>query len=600
MLGIWNRLRKMSIRQKMMISVIFCLISPSIISSQVSDYLTGDVLREQAATYAKESLDVANLYVTDLIKSMVYITNNIQFDNQSVSLLKKLGKTPTNPAQMVIDGQTFTNRLETLTFSKDNMFITVLLPNGSFFTNYSGAEFDPLNFASEPWFSELDKMTEYDIYWVGVHPNYLQFHSKKSPYLLTLARVLKSEDAKPYAYIILSVEEQQIADFFNKYASSQKMILINSAGTVMASPDSRDLGKPFAYYRTIEERSKAHFFLTDNHEVILLNEDIPFSGWRLVSLLPYQNAIEKIQHIRRNDHTVQLAFVLVFVIVLFLLIRRITKPMMALVRVATSVKTGSLHLRANIPGSDEIARLGQVFDQMLDQIELMIQQITEEQTRKRKLELELLQAQINPHFLFNLLNSIRMRISLNGDRESAGIVSSLSKLLRMTINRNNEFQPVHIEVDTVRHYVKLMNFRHNQKIQYEERIASDVLLMEIPRFTIQPLIENAFIHGLNQKYGNIILSIWKEKAFLIISVKDDGVGIVKENMDAIMNSLHRNSGDSTSRVSGIGLKNIHDRMKLIYGPLFQMQIRSDLEQGTDIVLRIPLTDSEREGSSCTK
>jgi len=580
-------IRSFSLRQKLMISIVLCLIAPPLIAINVSNYLTKDVLREQAVTFAKESLDVANLFVTDLINSMVYITNNIQFDNESTTLLKKLGQSPRDSAEMVLKGPVLTNKLETLTFSKDHMYITVLLPNGAYFTNYAVSEFNPVKFFQEPWFSQLDQMTEYDINWVGVHANYIQSGSKSSPYMITIARVLKASDSKPYAYVILSSEEQHITDFFKKYLPSQRMGLLDSNGKVLASFNDNEIGKAYPYYPAVLNQSESDFPLVDN-QFILLSENLPFSKWKLVSLVRYQNAVGEIQRIRKNDYLIQISFLIIFIILLFWLVNRITKPMIVLVRVASHVKNGSLNHRANIRGSDEIGRLGQVFDQMLDQISAMIAQIKEEQSRKHLLELEVLQAQINPHFLFNLLNSIRLKTSIKGDEESADIISSLSKLLRMTINRNNEFQPVHVEVDLVRHYVKLINYRHNQKVQFEESIASNVLLEELPRFTIQPLIENAFIHGLSQKHGTIILSIWREDIYLVISVEDNGVGIMQETMNEIRKSFRREKKESLARASGIGLKNINERLAIIYGPLFQMDIQSDPHKGTQVILKLPL------------
>jgi len=586
---IFKLLAKLSLRQKIMLSIIACLIAPPFIAVQVSNYFTRDVLREQAAINARESLDVANLYVTELINTMIYMTNNVQFDNEMTTIMKKLGQEPLDPALLVLDGKQITSKLETLVFSKNHMYISVLLPNGAFFTNYSGSEFNPLQFRSKAWFSQLDQLSAYDIHWEGIHPNYIQSRSQASPYMVTMARVLKSGNAKPYGYIVLSAEEQMISDFFNKYAPHQKMTLVDSTGKVLSTSEKQLIGTQLPYFETVDQLQTTNLVL-DNEEYIVLNKSLSFSDLHLISLVSYQNAIERIQNIRSNDYWVQFVFLVLFIICLFLIISRIMKPLVVLAKVARDVKLGNLNVRANIGGFDEIGRLGQVVDQMLDRIEGMIKQITEEQTRKRKVELDLLQAQINPHFLFNLLNSIRIKIRMRGDRESADIISSLSKLLRMTINRNNEFLPVHVEVETVRHYVKLMNVRHNQKIQYEESIASNVLLEEIPRFTIQPFIENAFLHGLKQKYGHITLSIWKEEKWMYISVKDDGAGMGEERIDELKTSFNREDDNlEKSKISGIGLRNVHDRLQLIYGSLFRLNIHSDIDQGTEIRVRIPLT-----------
>ena len=130
-----------------------------------------------------------------------------------------------------------------------------------------------------------------------------------------------------------------------------------------------------------------------------------------------------------------------FYLALIILIREITKPVTKLSFITKSVERGNLDVRANVSGNSDVAKLAHSFDNMLDTIEEMIEQIKEQEEEKRMAELEMLQAQINPHFLFNVLNSIRLKIRLSGDKDSAQLIYSLSALLRMTINRNNAFIP---------------------------------------------------------------------------------------------------------------------------------------------------------------
>jgi len=585
-----NWFRQMSLRQRIIFSIVACLVVPSVIAVKVSSYYTRDALRDQAAAHAQESLDVAELYVTNLIDSMIYITNNIQFDSKMATMLKDLGKQSTESVLRVKNGQQVTERLETLVLTKEKMYISLLLPNGAFYTNYSGAEFTPTVFREESWFSQLDALTVYDIYWLGPQTNYIQSRKQDSPNVITMARVLRNGLDHPYAYLIISIEEQTFRNFFNRYRPNQEMVLLNEEGLVMAHSKQENLGTPYPYLSLLPEQSGANFVKSDGEEIVLTNKVLSFSGWQLVNRVPYETAIKQISEIRKTDYTIQLLFLIIFIIFLWLVVNRITKPILVLAKVASSVKRGALNIRANIKGEDEIARFGRVFDEMLDNTELMIQQIVDEQTRKRKAELELLQAQINPHFLFNLLNSIRLKIRLKGDQENAALIASLSKLLRMTINRNNEFVTIQEEIEVVEHYVLLMNVRHNQKIQFGVDASTDVCLEEIPRLTIQPLIENAFIHGLEQKRGQIDLVIWKESDFLMITVKDDGNGMTEDQLSEVVRNLNQkdNSERSTSRVNGIGLQNVNERLLMIYGPAFNMEVRSQSGEGTEMRLRIPL------------
>lgn len=301
------------------------------------------------------------------------------------------------------------------------------------------------------------------------------------------------------------------------------------------------------------------------------------------SLTPYESVTNKIGNLFNYVFIMQIIFFLLFAIVLFYFLNQWTKPIMKLFRTASKVEKGFLQERSKVVGRDEVGHLGRAFDRMLDRVEEMIGQIKKEQARKRMAELEMLQAQVNPHFLFNTLNSIRMQLILSGEDEIAGTVASLSSLLRMSINRNNEFLPLHEEAETAQHYMQLMNFRHQDGVKLHVNLASDTLLEPIPRFTLQPLVENAYSHGLQQKQGDIFVSAWKQSGYLYIEIKDTGIGLTEEKMREIK---------SGTLISGIGLKNVRERLQIIYGDLFALEMKSPPGQGLSITLRIPLAAGE--------
>lgn len=187
------------------------------------------------------------------------------------------------------------------------------------------------------------------------------------------------------------------------------------------------------------------------------------TGWKLVSLTPYDRAVFKLNVIFKRVFMFQLASFCLFMVLLLYLLGKFTRPLVRLGRVAETVQRGNLEVRSGIRGEDEIGYLGQSFDLMLDKVKETIGEITKTQVRKRKAELAMLQAQINPHFLFNVLNSIRMKVLRKGDSESAEMISSLSKLLRMTISQDKGVIPLHEEVDLAIDYVRLMNMRQKRE-----------------------------------------------------------------------------------------------------------------------------------------
>src|SRR5690606_31822574 len=212
-----------------------------------------------------------------------------------------------------------------------------------------------------------------------------------------------------------------------------------------------------------------------------------YGDWSIVSLIPQKTAIGNIQKIMRNTLFTIVIFFIIFLLLLILVVSLLTKPLKTLYRVIAQVKIGNLRARSGLTGRGDIEQLGQSWDKMMDTVEQMIEKIKNVEKSKRKAELEMLQAQINPHFLFNTLNSLRLKITLNGDHESSKILQSLSLLLRMTFNRKDEFVTLQNEIEVVRHYIQLMNFKSNSKIELVEDVAQDTLNYNVPCFFLQPL-----------------------------------------------------------------------------------------------------------------
>ncbi|MFK4996720.1 sensor histidine kinase [Bacillus sp. N9] len=209
----------------------------------------------------------------------------------------------------------------------------------------------------------------------------------------------------------------------------------------------------------------------------------------------------------------------------------------------------------------------------------------------------MLQAQINPHFLFNVLNSIRMKVLMKRDHESAEMIGSLSKLLRMTIDKNKGMVMFHEEVEINRDYVRLMNMRQKQTVDLQVDVSPDTYLIKIPRLILQPIIENAMIHGLSQKAGIIKINARIEANTLFVEVRDNGIGMNPSQLNEVRDKLSEstvNENESTTKdqaFSSIGLSNVYERMKLTFGPRFTMNIESSPGNGTVVSMHIPIERS---------
>lgn len=585
----------MSLRTRLIISVILCILFPWVSTYIVSNYFTKDVLEQRAATQSEDDLRMIELGIKNMIDDMMYTSNYIQFDTKMNQLLKshKLidPDSPSVKQEIALNYIKISNELSGITDLLMPLYITILFKNDLFYTNYSQIDFNPLQFKEKPWFEKLDHLSFYETYWLGAHPTYIESEKNTYPYLITIGRRIQSANSSN-SYLIISLKENEIKKLFSQFQSEKraKFYLTNNIGEIYSSLNTDEVGTKLPYdvinedYQIVDYKDEKH---------LLVSYPVSYSNWRLVSLVPYKDTIGSINLVTRTTILIQGGFLVLFLIGLIMLVREFTKPISRLHHVTKAIKQGDLTARIHLSGSNDVAQLGHSFNHMLDTIEEMIEQIKIQEEAKRNAELDMLQAQINPHFLFNVLNAIRLKIKMDGNPGSASLIYSLSALLRMTINRNNAFIPLEEELTIVKHYVDLMNFRHQHDVELEIDVNEDVSHFEVPRFFLQPIIENAIIHGINNKKETIKITANEQiNKYLELVISDNGKGMDKLTLERLREKVFQANSDhygkSLQSFNGIGVQNVYQRMKLIYGEAFQMRINSIEGEGSTLTFQIPI------------
>lgn len=596
------RLPSFSWRQKLISTSLLCLFIPSVITLALTGLYTKNELTTKATVKSQQSLEVADLYISNIVRDMVNAFNTLQYDSEFITHLRAAYNSYHPEEGSKVDFFAFkpvNEKLEQLTFFGGQTYVTILLPNGLYFANYSTYQNDLTGLYEAPWLVRMGSDPVNTTNWVGAQDNYIHSDSLAQPKLITVVRAFRLYANEPNAYILISKPESQFREIFSKYAKDQTMMLLDNQGTVLSQSDAGLIGTkvdPSWLAPGVVQNTD-----WNGQRSIAVNHALPFAGWSLQCLTPFREITGDIGKFLNDIFIFQALFFVVFSLVMFYLLRQLTKPIVQLVKTAVRVENGNLDIRSQVNGKDEIGRLGTSIDRMLDRIKEMIEQVETEQGHKRMAELEALQAQINPHFLFNTLNSIRLQVRMKGEVEIAEIIGSLSTLLRMTINRNNEFVTLYEETGTIEQYMKLMNFRHLEDVELAANLASNTLMAMIPRFTLQPLIENAYIHGLKQKKGCIRISSWRIGHMLYISVEDDGVGMDEEELAQVTEMLkervypgERYLKKKSAHMNGIGLRNVNERLRLIYGDAYDLDLESRPGSGFKLTLRFPITMGKEE------
>ncbi|WP_379129378.1 histidine kinase [Paenibacillus sp. sgz500958] len=307
------------------------------------------------------------------------------------------------------------------------------------------------------------------------------------------------------------------------------------------------------------------------------------TGWKIVGVAYYDEIVTT----KRDLNQFLLGFlavvILCVIIVSVLMSALIASPIRNLERTVKQVGEGDLNTPIDVSGAYEVEQLSKRFNLMLQRIRQLMDQIIYEQETKRKGELEVLQSQINPHFLYNTLNSV-IRLAERGKTdEVVTMIQSLSRFFRISLSKGKNIITVQEELDHVRHYLVIQSFRFKNKFRYEISAQEEVLQCQTMKLILQPIVENALYHGIEMMPDEGFISIRAELADknVVITVRDNGLGMSQETLNGIL------TGGSKSGGSGVGVRNVNERIGLYFGRGYGLSFESEIEEGTTVIIVFP-------------
>ncbi|WP_186578224.1 cache domain-containing sensor histidine kinase [Aquibacillus kalidii] len=328
---------------------------------------------------------------------------------------------------------------------------------------------------------------------------------------------------------------------------------------------------------------------------------------QIAAIIPVKEVMQESNTVLLKGFIVVIGCILVSITLIVLFIRTFDRRVNLLKHAMNKVSKGDFELRKQIEGKDEIGEVYRELSITAESIkklinEVYIHKIKEEKWKRKQKESEfkMLSSQINPHFLYNTLEMIRMKAFMNKDVEVANIVKLLSKMMRSGLERTDKPVSLEHEIDIVTTYLEIQKLRFGEKIEYEISTECDLTNYKVFPLLLQPIVENSVIHGLENKEGRGELQIIvKENSnYLMIDVKDNGIGITKSELEKLQLRLDQSEEQSTS--NSIGLFNVHQRIKLHYGDEFGLKVNSEKNIGTTVTLYLPLRkglDSNEKSSN---
>lgn len=399
--------------------------------------------------------------------------------------------------------------------------------------------------------------------------------------------ILDLKTMKPVGYINIVYENSYFSDIVadNSTEYSSASYIVDKSGRITVTNNPRYLGTEFPVdIELLKNSNKSRYdMLSSTQAFYYVGNQMP-NDWTLLQTVSVREFYKNLS--RQIVLSVFVVMIVLTVSILFVKMAtsRIAKPTRELMESMKHLGKDNRYPRVKVISQDEIGMIGTEYNKMTEHIETLIEQVYKMELTRKQAELEFLQMQINPHFLYNALDTISWMAIEKGDTDISEITIALAELLRATIKKER-FIPLHEEMKTVRDYLLIQEERFGDKISVVYDVEQESCGYQVPNFILQPLIENAIIHGLEPKIGKgkLTITIKREKEKLLFCVQDDGVGMTPEEIDALYRQCEENDTKQF-----IGLKNVYRRLLLCYGEESRLNIESKKNGGTKIQFYIPL------------
>lgn len=311
---------------------------------------------------------------------------------------------------------------------------------------------------------------------------------------------------------------------------------------------------------------------------------VSYTGWKLVGVIPYSLFSHEMINIRYFIGMVILLMAMMLIIINRVVTQRISRPILKLNHSVMEYEAGKKP-EIYIGGSSEIRHLGYSIQSSYEKSEELMQEIVWEQNERRKSELDALQSQINPHFLYNALDSITWMIEGERNDEAAFMISQLAKLFRISLSQGHTIISVRDELQHAKSYMNIQRIRYKDAFSVTFDVAPELEEYCAVKLTLQPILENSINYGVDpmDDCGEIFIRVKKEEDLLVLSVEDNGIGMSEEEVSLLLTDSNR----KRKHGSGVGLVNINNRLQILFGKEYGLFIESEPDEGTRVSIRIP-------------
>ncbi|MHB1484174.1 MAG: cache domain-containing sensor histidine kinase [Saccharofermentanales bacterium] len=537
--------------------------------------------------------DVEN--ITDLAVYNFYIQDYLGYLNN-----KDDGETPADKIQNAQMGVALLGNI----ISTRNDISSIFIFNDDGIALYKTSPLDintDFDYKNQSWY-KIALSNPDRIFLTGPHP---QVYAKANPNsVYTISRSVNSYDGSgSLGVVVVDSNLQQVQSYCNSIRLSNNgyVFIINREGKIIYHPDSKNslTQNMISEYQDIQQHllpemrnsTEGTFngvISGEKHQIVYKTMNI--TDWLIVTATPNSNITDDASNIRNLVFFAGIICLILVTIISIVLSGRITKPLTHLKSAMDKADHGNLDVRVPVESNDEIGLLSDSFNTMLERLDGLVHQTIADQEEKRKLELKALQHQIDPHFLYNTLDSIIWMAEAK-DPNVVPMTEALSRLFRISLSRGQEMLTLSDELEHVRNYLFIQSMRYLNKFDYEITSPEDLSNCKTIKLILQPFVENSLYHGIKNKStrGHIYINAFTVDDTLVITISDDGIGMDEETCKRILQPPTSEASLSKSGSgSGFGIRNVNERIKLYFGDKYGVRFESEIGVGTTAFIYLPI------------
>lgn len=431
-----------------------------------------------------------------------------------------------------------------------------------------------------------------EITWQMLHEDEL-FASSAVREVFTVFRMMGTQEKQLYSVVMMNLKK----DFFLKELNSADFgdngyVALVGDGLVMTSGNFLEaFSLTESMIGEIGQKDSESWLQMKNlagEKLLLKSEKLQYNGWKLVAVIPEKELKSQIRTIFSTHIVLAVFLILCGMGMAMFIAKSVMKPIYLLVHRIDAIDYNNLPTELGICVEGEMGILVQCLNRLLSHVDTLMQTVREKESQRRRMELNVVQAQINPHFLYNSLASAKSLVDSGENDKAVYMIDMLIHFFRTGLGKGRMIVPLEMEIGHIRSYLEVQKMRYCDQFSYEIDIPGALLQMSVLKLSIQPLIENAIYHGLKVKEepGVIIVTAHRERDDLVIRVFDDGVGIGEERLKQLEREINIGFSDDAAEIT-YGLRNVNQRIFLRYGEGYGLQIRSVENAFTEVIMRIP-------------